>query len=251
MQGSSPHQAGMLYATPVALALLNVKQDKEKIIIATDQDEPGERLKAELVRRFGKERCLYLQFPTDCKDANDVLKKYGKDKLLQIVNSPLDFPIDGVTPHEDIANDVLNFYNNGYPKGTEVEIEGFNDYLRLSDGQMTIVTGAPGSGKSEFVDFIMATTAVKSDWKWAVCSFENTPSALHATKIAEKLIGKAFDYRKDQSQRISKEELSMALPFIGSNFYFINPNDTNTTIDGILAKTAVYRDWETDRKSVV
>lgn len=212
--------------------------DKEKIIIATDQDEPGERLKAELVRRFGKERCFYLEFPKDCKDANDVLVKYGKSAIVQILENAKDFPIDGIVLHDDIANDVLNFFHNGYPKGTEVEIEGFSDYLRLSEGQMTIVTGAPGSGKSEFVDYIMATTAVKSNWKWAVCSFENTPSALHATKIAEKLIGKAFDYRKDHSQRISENELSMALPFIGSNFYFINPNDTDTTIEGIMAKTA-------------
>lgn len=212
--------------------------DKEKIIIATDQDEPGERLKAELVRRFGKEKCLYIEFPKDCKDANDVLVKYGKDAIIELVNNPKDFPIDGIVSHDDIANDVLNFFNNGYPKGTEVEIEGFNDYLRLSEGQITIVTGAPGSGKSEFVDFVMATTAVKSDWKWAVCSFENTPSALHATKIAEKLIGKAFDFRKDHSHRMTNDELFMALAFIGSNFYFINPNDTNITIDGILAKTA-------------
>lgn len=212
--------------------------DKEKIIIAVDADEPGERLKAELVRRFGKEKCTYLEYPEGCKDINEVLVKYSKEKVLEIISNEKDFPIDGIVPHEDIANDVLNFFNNGYPKGTEVEIEGFNEYLRLSDGQITTVTGAPGSGKSEFVDFIMATTAAKSDWKWAVCSFENTPSALHATKIAEKLTGKAFDFRKDHAQRMTESELYFVLPFIGSNFYFINPNDTDTTIDGILAKTA-------------
>jgi twinkle protein len=212
--------------------------DKEKIIIAVDADEAGERLKAELVRRFGKEKCTYIEYPKECKDVNDILVKYGKETVLETIVNAKDFPIDGIVPHEDIANDVLNFYNNGYPKGTEVEIEGFSEYLRLSDGQMTIVTGAPGSGKSEFVDYIMATTAAKSDWKWAVCSFENTPSALHATKLAEKLTGKAFDFRKDHIHRMTESELSFVLPFIGSNFYFISPNDTDTTIEGILAKTA-------------
>lgn len=212
--------------------------DKEKIIIATDQDEPGERLKTELVRRFGKEKCLYLDYPRDCKDANDVLVKYGKDYLKKVLQNPKDFPIEGIVSEQDITNDVLNFFNNGYPKGTDVEIEGFSDYLRLSEGQITIVTGAPGSGKSEFVDYIMATTSVKSNWKWAVCSFENTPSALHATKIAEKLIGKSFDFRKDPSHRMTENELSLALPFICSNFYFVNPGDTDITIDGIMSKTA-------------
>lgn len=212
--------------------------DKEKIIICTDSDEPGERLKTELVRRFGKDKCLYIEYPKDCKDANDVLKLYGKEKLSEIVNNPKDFPIDGIVNHAEIVSDVLNFYDNGYPKGAEVEIEGFSEYLRLSEGQMTIVTGSPGSGKSEFLDLILATTAIKSEWKWAVLSFENSPSALHTTKIAEKLIGKSFDHRKDSSQRMTRDELSMALDFIGSNFVFINQNDTDVSIDGIIAKTS-------------
>lgn len=212
--------------------------DKEKIIIAVDADETGERLKAELVRRFGKDKCYYLEYPENCKDANDVLKLLGKEKLSEIVNNPKDFPIDGIVNHNVIQNDVYDFYDNGYPKGAEVEIEGFSDYLRLSEGQLTIVTGSPGSGKSEFLDLVMATTAIKAEWKWAVLSFENSPSALHATKLAEKLIGKAFDYRKDQTQRMTRDELRLSLDFIGSNFVFINQIDSDISIDGILSKTA-------------
>lgn len=211
--------------------------NKDKIIIAVDADETGERLKTELARRFGKDKCYYIEYPENCKDANDVLKFYGKEKLSEIVINAKDFPIEGIVNHKTIHEDVINFYDNGYPKGAEVEIEGFREYLRLSEGQVTIVTGSPGSGKSEFLDLILATTALKSEWKWAVLSFENSPSALHATKIAEKLIGRAFDHRKDQSQRMTKNELTLALDFIGSNFVFINPNDTDVSIEGIMAKT--------------
>ena len=211
---------------------------KEKIIIAVDNDEPGERLKTELARRLGKEKCKYIDFPKDCKDANDVLKLHGKQALALIIEQCKDFPIDGIVDHNDIEKDVLNYYENGYPKGAPITIPGFEEYLHLSDGQMTIVTGAPGSGKSEFVDFIMTNTALNQSWRWGVLSFENTPASLHATKIAEKLCNGAFDFRKDQSHRISKDELMFCLPFIGSNFYFINPVDTDTTIDGIIAKAS-------------
>jgi twinkle protein len=211
--------------------------NKEKIIIAVDNDESGERLKAELIRRLGKEKCYYIEYPNDCKDANECLQKHGKETLASIVKNAKELPIEGIVDHKSIEADVLNYFDNGYPKGCEIEIEGLKDYLRLADGQMTIVTGAPGSGKSEFVDYIMATTAIKVGWKWAVCSFENTPAALHTTKIMEKIIGKSFDFRKDASQRITKDELTFCLPFIGSNFHFLSTFDTDTTIDGILAKT--------------
>lgn len=210
----------------------------EKVVIAVDSDAAGERLKAELARRLGKDRCQFLKYPADCKDANDVLVKYGKEKLKEVANNPIDFPIDGIITSESIEQDLLNFYENGYPKGTEIKIDGFNEHLRLADGQITIVTGSPGSGKSEFIDYIMATTSVTDNWKWGICSFENIPASFHATKIAEKLSGKSFDYRKDQNQRISKDELEFIIPHINYNFNFVNTGTADTTIDGILLKAA-------------
>lgn len=212
--------------------------DKKKIIIATDNDKVGNALKDELARRLGKERCYQIDYPKDCKDANDILVKYGREFLTIAVEQAKELPIEGVVSHEDIEADVMDFYENGYPAGTMVGIDGFDEYLQLFKGQFTTVTGAPGHGKSEWVDNIMAHTAVKSGWKWAICSFENTPAALHATKIAEKIAGKAFDFRKDPFNRIAPDEIQMVLRFIGSNFHFINTANTDITIDGIIAKTA-------------
>jgi twinkle protein len=210
----------------------------EKIIIAVDQDDPGQRLKSELVRRLGKDKCTYLQYPNECKDINDVLVKYGKEGVKSVCEMDIQFPIEGIVTSESIEADLLNFYDNGYPKGTEVKIDGFKEHLRLSDGQITIVTGSPGSGKSEFIDFIMATTSITDNWKWGICSFENIPASLHASKIAEKLLGKSFDYRKDQFQRMTRGELEQANYHISSNFNFINTGTCDTTVDGIIAKAA-------------
>ncbi len=56
-------------------------EDKEKVILAVDNDEPGLALQQELIRRLGAEVCFLSTFE-DCKDANDYLIKYGKDKLV-------------------------------------------------------------------------------------------------------------------------------------------------------------------------
>jgi twinkle protein len=211
--------------------------DMRKIIIATDNDNAGKSLKEELARRLGKERCFEIQYPENCKDANDVLKLHGKQALAILVEQAREFPIDGIVSNEDLAADVMNYYENGYPQGTKTGIEGFDEYLQLMPGQFTTVTGAPGHGKSEWVDNMVAHTAVKSGWKWAVCSFENVPAALHATKIAEKIGGKAFDFRRDPQNRLAPSDMGMILSFIGSNFAFINTSSADITLDGILAKT--------------
>ena len=47
-------------------------EDKEKIILAVDQDEAGENLKQELIRRLGAETCFTCDFGVH-KDANEFL----------------------------------------------------------------------------------------------------------------------------------------------------------------------------------
>jgi twinkle protein len=54
--------------------------DKEKIIIAVDNDPPGLALQTELVRRLGAEVCYLASFD-DCKDANEYLIKYNASEL--------------------------------------------------------------------------------------------------------------------------------------------------------------------------
>src|SRR6185437_9723813 len=50
-------------------------------IIAVDADEPGKRLEDELARRLGREKCRRVIWPSECKDANDVLRSFGAPEL--------------------------------------------------------------------------------------------------------------------------------------------------------------------------
>lgn len=208
----------------------------EKVILWTDNDEAGYNLREELARRIGKEKCYRVQHLNDCKDANEALIKYGKQAVLQVIEQSQPFPIEGVVTMEDMIEDVLNYYHNGYPEGTKAGIPNLDDLISFMAGQMTIITGIPGSGKSEFTDYVMCQLASLYNWVWGICSFENQPSALHVTKLVEKLSGKAFGFRKDPNNRLSTDELGDAVAVIDSNFHFININETDVTLPGILQK---------------
>ena len=209
--------------------------DKKQIIIATDNDQVGQNLKDELARRFGIEKCSFIQYPNDCKDANDVLIKHGRDAVKSMVENAIPFPIKGIVESETLQNEIFDLYENGYPPGVKIGIESLDKLISFMPGDLTTITGIPGSGKSEFTDWLMAKTSVNHGWKWAICSFENSPPVFHATKLIEKLSEKPFN---KSATGISKFELEMVSGYLSDNFFFINTIEADITIDGILAKTA-------------
>lgn len=210
--------------------------DKKYIVLALDNDDAGNKLKEELCRRLDIDRCFYIDYPEGCKDANDVLVKHGKEMLKSLVINAKQFPIKGIVDTFELLDSIDEIYNNGYPKGIKCGIEGFDDHFSLLEGLFTTVTGIPGSGKSEFIDLIMSKTALNHDWKWGVISFENTPPVFHATKILEKLSGKAFDFRINPTHRISADELEYYKAYLSEMFFFINTQDTDTTLEGLIKK---------------
>ena len=40
-------------------------------------------------------------------------------------------------------------------------------------GELTIVTGVPNSGKSEWIDALLINLALREQWTFAMCSMEN------------------------------------------------------------------------------
>ena len=89
----------------------------KKIVLWTDSDEPGKRLEEELCRRLGRERCLRVSAPADCKDANDTLIRYGVEIVRDCINTAAPFPVEGVVSVRDIKDDLQTLLDNGLLKG--------------------------------------------------------------------------------------------------------------------------------------
>jgi Toprim domain len=59
----------------------------KRIILAVDNDPPGQRLAAEIVRRVGAGKCLFVSYPEGCKDLNDVRRQLGADAVTDVLRS--------------------------------------------------------------------------------------------------------------------------------------------------------------------
>jgi len=163
-------------------------EDKTKIILALDSDEPGQALQRELIRRLGAEVCFLATFD-DCKDANEYLEKHGKDKLIHRIEKAIPVPLENVTTFKDIEDDVTDFVKNGFKPGFQIGIDNFDDIFSTYTGQFISVTGIPSSGKSDWVDQMCVGYNKLYGWRTAFASPENHPTYLHAHKLMRKVWG--------------------------------------------------------------
>ena len=161
-------------------------EDKTKIILAVDADEPGQMLRQEFIRRLGAEVCYLVDFE-GCKDANEYLVKYGNDKLKSIIQDARQVPLENVSTLKDIEDDLKDFVKHGFKPGFQVGLPNFDKIFSTYTGQFITVTGIPSSGKSDFVDQMVVGYNRNYGWKTAYASPENQPTYLHAHKLMRKV----------------------------------------------------------------
>ena len=165
-------------------------ENKIRIYIAADTDSKGLELRAELVRRFGEEKCRIVTYGEGCKDANELLLQQGAEALRRAILEAQEVPLEGVFTASDVKEELLGLFEKGLQKGATLDMGDLDDLLSLEVGRLMIVTGIPGDGKSEFLDEVAVHLSLKYDWRCAWFSPENFPVTLHHPKLIEKLIGK-------------------------------------------------------------
>ena len=215
-------------------AAKDLLKNVEKVVLAVDLDGPGQALAEELARRIGKVKCYQVEWPDGCKDSNDVLIKFGREKLSEVIDTSTPWPIVGLFDADHYADDVDKIYQQGHQRGLSTGLDNVDELFTIPTGQLSIVTGHPSSGKSEFIDQIMVNLAESYSWTFAVCSFENDPPS-HIIKLIEKHVG--IPFHDGPTQRMSKDEMIAGRDWVGKHFFFIEQNDGEpATIESILER---------------
>ena len=205
-------------------------ENKDKVIPAVDNDEPGQALQQEFIRRLGAEVCYLVTFE-DCKDANEYLIKYGKEKLVKRIEGARPVPLENVTTLKDIEDEITDFVRNGFKRGYQVGLSNFDNIFSTYTGQFITVTGIPSSGKSDFVDQMVVGYNQNYGWKTAFASPENAPTYLHAHKLMRK-VWQDMPRKHD----IGTSKWNQVAEHVNDNFFFIDME--RYTLESVLRKGA-------------
>jgi twinkle protein len=116
---------------------------------------------------------------------------------------------------------------SSFRKTFSTGFDSFDEIIKLAKGYMAVVTGFPGSGKSEWVDAVLINCTVLHGWKTLYFSPENYPIQEHIAKLAEKLLGKWV-------KTFSEDEVNEVLKTLNFHFAWIDINKELPTVEQIL-----------------
>ena len=232
---SNPSDRKFSYLISAEEHLMNA----EKVILCTDSDGAGKHLRDELSRRIGREKCCRVNYPDDCKDMNEVLVKHGEERILDIVSGAYPYPIEGVVTIEDVADDAIDLFNKPEHLGLSTGWIDLDDHYRISHSEVSVVTGVPNMGKSEWMDALMINMVQEYGWKFGIFSAENFPVKHHLLKLVGKFAKQPFWGDNKMSEEVARSSMNV----LNDHIKFIGTQESSVTIESIMeqAKILNYR----------
>lgn len=202
----------------------------QRFILAGDDDEPGRITNSELQRRFGVESSMKISYPKGCKDFNDVLMKFGAEKVLEVIEQAVDYPVRGLYQ-------LTDFPDVPKPALTPTGITTMDNHLLIERGRFMVCTGIPSHGKSEFMERILFNLAKTWGWHTTVGTFENEPNPGYRDNMRHRYHSKAIGKQ-------SVDEKKQADAWINKHFNFIcqnplNDEDEDLTLEDIIKLTEI------------
>ena len=208
--------------------------DKQTIYICVDNDTVGGGLCNELAKHFDPGTYVIVsdfginpKTGEKNKDANECLVSLGPDTLRLKLSQGRTVRPEGDADMDSVAEEAMDILRHGLPKGLPVGLPNLDALMRMQKGRLYILTGYPGSGKSQFLDHLAVMMNAQYGWRFSVYSPEMKPLGEHLVMFLTKLLGKsARDIDPDSA------ECAEGLNKMKDAIHFVDP-DSNE-IDNVL-----------------
>ncbi len=192
-------------------------------ILAFDSDANGRNLLHDVSLRLGQHRCKWVRYPDGCKDLNEVFLMHGHSAVTEAINKAQWLKIDGIYCMSELPEPPV-------PPTVESPIPGTSSLYKLRGGDLAVITGIPGFGKTTVVNEIAASCARLHGWNVAIASFEQNPRIDHLRSLRTYYHGIPVHAQSSQAMYEADE-------WIDRKFTFIVPDsDNEVTLKWVLDK---------------
>jgi twinkle protein len=160
----------------------------ERIYLATDMDEQGDKAADEIATRLGYHRCLRVKMPR--KDGNKCLVDgVPKSTMDEVIGKAEWFNVPGLRLPSDYADQVVALFwpKEGEHVGYRTPYGTLNGRLLFRPGELTIWTGDAGAGKTQILSDC-AVDWVKQGSRLCLSSLEMHPK-YSLKRMAKQVIG--------------------------------------------------------------
>lgn len=147
----------------------------DTIFLALDTDEPGQQAAEEIMDRLGPERCRIVQLPH--KDANECLQQgVTVEQMREVFKSAKTVDPEELKRPAEFRNQVHHefFGSPDSETGFGPPLESIREELRFRPGELVIVAGQNGTGKSQFSGHLMLES-MRHGFRTCIASMEFKP----------------------------------------------------------------------------
>lgn len=194
---------------------------------AAEAFECKKRQRARTAAVLGKAHVWFVDWPEGCKDANDMLLSDGREALCELVtNGALEWPVRGLYRLSQLPEvAAVTTWDPGFPE--------WGNRVKLAPRMLSVVTGFPGHGKSQFFTQLWFQIVRHYDLKIMVASFETAPKP-HMRRQLRTLISGALERNMSDTQRFEADR------WINAHYLFaldgIGDDTEVPTFDWLLEK---------------
>lgn len=209
----------------------------EKHIIAVDEDAAGKKLKDSLIFRFGVDKCWFIKYPIDeivqekgeqdrpCKDLNEVLVYFGKEKVKEIISLAEQPRLTGVYYSSDVAEEIFDIYANGRKVGETTHYPELDKIFKWKRKDINLIFGHGNYGKTQMWVHLMLIKSIYDGWRWAIFCPENYPATDFYIDVIEMYVGKHIDNRL--GNKMTVDELNEGIKFFENHFIYVYPDEAH------------------------
>lgn len=195
-------------------------QQAGEIIICGDTDRPGRRLVKLLIEQY-QTRAKVTTLPQGKKDISEVYDAFGSHEVQRIIAEAQGISDADIYDLSEHKEDILDIMMGNYDRGYEVGMGGLTDgiFHPTSDGGLIILTGRPNSGKTDFLNCLMAHLMYHNQKRVAFFSFEKPIKSKHVREIARIALGVRNTENMDgaESPEEARQENRRVLDFLSEH----------------------------------
>jgi twinkle protein len=205
-----------------------IEQDYESlemfdtIYVSMDMDDSGAEALNDIVNRIGQERVKVIKFEDGIKDANEALLA-GVD-LRDVVSKADYIKHDQILTANELREDLHELFAPEKQKTGEYFLFDDKDRYRFQMGELTIVAGVNGHGKSQLMGYY-ALGFLQQGAKVGIASFEMPPR-----KTLKRMVRQICH----ETHEPTKEYIDQAIDFMHDNGLFIYDRVGTVPIDDTL-----------------
>lgn len=149
-----------------------------------------------------------------------------KEIDIEVTTFDLDGKPKDVIYGEDVKEQALEIYKNGYPSVAKLDIP-LDDFFKSKRGELTLLSGIGNYGKSAFNKWYMLMRVLKFGEKFASFAPEDNPPEEYYHDFVEMLMG--CDCTTYNPNRPGIDVYSNAYDFISKHIFYVYPKELSPT----------------------